>query len=71
MDIKLKKSLYKTLHDEYEKNKENYDTISDIFNLIKIIENYEKFTPDIKRMLNEKAREDKWKNCNNIDKDEK
>lgn len=71
MNIKLKKSLYKTLHEEYLNNKDDLDIISDIMNLTKIIENYEEFTPDIKNMLNAKANRDKFKNCSKLDDKEK
>lgn len=71
MKKSLKNSLYKVLHEEYLKNKNDLDTTSDIFNLIKIIENYEEFTPDIKDMLNAKASRDKFKNCSRLDDKEK
>lgn len=63
MDIKLKEDILRSLHNVYLKHKDDTDlqNFDDIFNLVKVIENYEEFIPNIRAMLNEKAKRDKWK----------
>ena len=60
MNDKLKTEILSSLRDILEKNKEDCQNTLDLFNVVKIIDNYEEFEPDIKDMLNEKARKDKW-----------
>lgn len=60
MNNTLKTKLLHSIEDILEENKGNGQNIMDLFNLTKIIESYEEFEPDIKNMLNKKARKDKW-----------
>ena len=60
MNDKLKTEILHSIEDILEENKGNGQNIIDLFNLTKIIENYEELEPDIKNMLNKKARKDKW-----------
>ena len=60
MNDTLKTKLLHSIEDILEESKGNYQDVLDLFNLDKIIENYEKFEPDIQNMLNKKARKDKW-----------
>jgi hypothetical protein len=60
MNDKLKTEILSSLRDILEKNKEDCQNTLDLFNVVKIIDNYEEFEPDIKNMLNERARKDKW-----------
>ena len=60
MNIKLKTEILNAMKDILEKNQNNCQNVIDLFNVTKIIEDYEKFEPDIKDMLNKKARKDKW-----------
>lgn len=60
MNDTLKAKILHSMKDILEENKSNYQNTLDIFNLVKIIENYEELEPDIKNMLNKKARKDKW-----------
>jgi hypothetical protein len=60
MNDKLKVKILHSIEDILEENKSNYQDTIDLFNLTKIIENYEELEPDIKNMLNKKARKDKW-----------
>jgi hypothetical protein len=60
MNDKLKAEILRSMKDILEENKSDYQNTLDIFNLVKIIENYEELEPDIKNMLNKKARKDKW-----------
>ena len=60
MNDTLKTKLLHSIKDILEESKGNYQDILDLFNLDKIIENYEEFEPDIQNMLNKKARKDKW-----------
>lgn len=59
MNDKLKTEILSSLRDILEKNKEDCQNTLDLFNVVKIIDNYEEFEPDIKDMLNNKARKDK------------
>ena len=66
MNSKLKNEILKALQEiaEKSKNENNIDlkleNMSDILNVVKIIENYDELEPEIKNMLNKKARKDKW-----------
>lgn len=66
MNNNLKKSILKSLEQisikqEEEKDLETkFNNILDVANLVKIIENYEELEPEIRDMLNRKARKDKW-----------
>ena len=60
MNNTLKTEILHSMKDILEENKSDYQNTIDMFNLVKIIENYEEFEPDIKNMLNKKARKDKW-----------
>lgn len=68
MNDKVKKKVLESLHEVYLEIAEDhnpeikYNGMSDILNLIKIVEDWEELTPDIKRMLDDKAYKDKWKN---------
>lgn len=68
MDDQSKTKILSTIYNilENKSKSRNPDPKScqdtmDLFNLVKVIENYEELEPDIKEMLNEKARRDKWK----------
>lgn len=60
MNVKLKTEILNAMKDILEKNQNNCQNVLDLFNVTKIIEYYEEFEPDIKDMLNKKARKDKW-----------
>lgn len=60
MNNTLKTKLLYSIEDILKESEGNYQDILDLFNLDKIIENYEEFEPDIQNMLNKKARKDKW-----------
>lgn len=60
MNVKLKTEILNAMKDILEKNQNNCQNVIDLFNVTKIIEDYEEFEPDIKDMLNKKARKDKW-----------
>ena len=60
MNVKLKAEILNAMKDILEKNQNNCQNVLDLFNVTKIIEDYEELEPDIKNMLNEKARKDKW-----------
>lgn len=60
MNDTLKTEILHSMKDILEENKSDYQNTLDIFNLVKIIESYEELEPDIKNMLNNKARKDKW-----------
>lgn len=60
MNDKLKSELLISIGDILEKHKGKYQDVIDLFNLDKIIENYEELESDIQNMLNKKARKDKW-----------
>ena len=61
-DQSILKSLEQiSIKQEEEKDLETkFNNILDIANLVKIIENYEELEPEIREMLNKKARKDKW-----------
>ncbi len=66
MNNNLKKEILKSLSKisikQEEKDLETkFNNILDIANLVKIIEGYEDLEPEIRDMLNKKARKDKWK----------
>lgn len=60
MNDTLKTEILHSMNDILEENKSDYQNVLDMFNLVKIIENYEELEPDIQNMLNKKARKDKW-----------
>jgi hypothetical protein len=68
MNDKIKKKLLSTLHELYlevnseENNEDKFKDVDDIFNMVKIVDSYEEFQPDIKKMLCKKAYKDKWNN---------
>ena len=67
MNSKLKREILKSIEkislkqNETEDFDTKFNNILDIANLVKLIENYEEFEPEIKEMLNKKAYRDKWK----------
>ena len=60
MNDTLKAKILHSIEDILEESKGNYQDTIDLFNLTKVIESYEELEPDIKNMLNKKARKDKW-----------
>ena len=67
MDKKLKDEILHSLHTIYlqrsslENSEAKLNDLDDIFNLVKFIDGWDEFKPDIKRLLNEKAARDKFK----------
>lgn len=67
MNSKLKRDILKNIEkislkqNEIEDFDTKFNNILDIANLVKLIENYEEFEPEIKEMLNKKAYREKWK----------
>ena len=62
MQKELKRKILKSLENISEEEKENLENSIDLFNLLKIVGDYEKLEPEIREMLNKKARKDKWRN---------
>lgn len=66
MNSKLKRDILKSIEkisleqDKIEDFDTKFNNILDVANLVKIIESYEEFEPEIRDMLNRKARKDKW-----------
>ena len=67
MNQKLKRQIFKSLEkisleqENIEELDVKFQNILDISNLVKLIDGYEEFEPEIRDMLNKKARKDKWK----------
>lgn len=67
MDKDLKHKFLKLIKNvsleelQQEDINKKFENMNDIFNIAKIIENYEEFEPDIKMMINRKAKKDKWR----------
>lgn len=62
MQRELKRKILKSLENISEEEKENLENSVDLFNLLKIVGYYEELEPEIRDMLNKKARKDKWRN---------
>lgn len=60
MQKELKRKILKSLENISEEEKENLENSIDLFNLLKIVGYYEELEPEIRDMLNKKARKDKW-----------
>ena len=62
MQKELKRKILKSLENISEEEKDNLENSIDLFNLLKIVGDYEELEPEIREMLNKKARKDKWRN---------
>lgn len=64
LKIKLLKAIEIVLNEVAEESDENkrYRNVLELKNVTDIIENYEEYLPDIKMMMNRKAKKDKWRN---------
>lgn len=60
MNAKLKTEILNAMKDILEKNQNNCQNVIDLFNVTKIIEDYDELEPKLRKILNEKARKDKW-----------
>lgn len=61
MQKELKGKILKSLETISEEEKDNLENSIDLFNLLKVVGYYEELEPDIRDMLNRKARKDKWR----------
>lgn len=63
MNKNLKNKIMVALQVVFENEKENNnlkENFCDLFNLTKLVDNYEYFEKDIAILLDKKAKEDKW-----------